>query len=117
MNVADFLAKIPSEVQRRSYIRRLEILEQTPSLVKARLIISPDLFIQVYRNDRFDSTNLALIHNQRRIFDRDQLGGSWHRHTALEPEDHDRSAEGRLAVTLADFLNEVEAVLVELGLP
>lgn len=92
MNVADFAALLPQEARQRPYIRRLEILEQTSSLIKARLIISPDILVQVYRNDRFDSTNLALIHNQRRIYGRDHLGGSWHRHVTSDPAAHDRSA-------------------------
>ena len=117
MNVAYFSAQLPLEAERRPYIRRLEVLEQTSSLIKARLIISVDVFIQVYRNDRFDSTNLALVHNQRRIYGRDQLGGSWHRHTLADPELHDRSRLGRHEVLLDEFLNEVEAVLAELGLP
>ncbi|HEY1408049.1 MAG TPA: hypothetical protein VF434_03860 [Promineifilum sp.] len=117
MSVADFLARLPLEAQQRPYIRRLEILEQTSSLVKARLIISTDVFVQLYRNDRFDSTSMALIHNQRRIYGRDHLGGSWHRHRAADPEAHDRSLEGRQAVSLGEFLDEVELVLAELGLP
>lgn len=117
MNTADLLARLSQEANQRPYIRQLEILEQTASLVKARLVISPDLFVQIYRNDRFDSTNLALIHNRRRIYGRDQLGGSWHRHTLSDPEAHDKSGLGRKAVTLDDFLDEVEIVLAELGLP
>ena len=117
MNVADLLAQLPLEARRRPYIRRLVILEQTALLIKARFIISNDIFVQVYRNDRFDSTNLALVHNQRRIYGRDQLGGSWHRHALATPELHDRSTLGRRAIALNDFLNEVEAILAELGLP
>lgn len=117
MNTSDLLVQLPLEAQRRPYILRLEVLELTLSLIKARLVISTDLFVQVYRNDRFDSTNLVLIHNQKRIYGRDQLGNSWHRHAVLAPEAHDRSEEGSVAVSLADFLNEVEAVLAELGLP
>lgn len=82
MSASDFIVQLQLEAQQRPYILRLEVIELTPSLVKARLGISPDLFVQVYRNDRFDSTNLALIHNRRRIYGRDQLAGSWHRHTA-----------------------------------
>lgn len=117
MNVAALLYELSEESQRRSYILRYEILDQTTNLVKARLFISPDLFIQVYRNDRYDSTNYSLIHNQTRIFGRDQLGRVWHRHTVDEPEAHDKSADGRKAVNLATFLNEVEIILAALNLP
>ena len=117
MNASDLSTELPLEAQQRPYILRLDVLELTPSLIKARLVISPDLFVQVYRNDRYDSTNLVLIHNQRRLYGRDRLGNSWHRHDILNPEAHDRSEEGKLAVSLSEFLNEVEAVLAELGLP
>lgn len=117
MNVSDLIMQLPLEAQRRPYILRLDVLELTPSLIKARLVISLDLFVQIYRNDRFDSTNLVLIHNQRRIYGRDQLGSVWHRHTVSKPHTHDRSEPGRQAVTVAEFLNELEAVLAELGLP
>jgi hypothetical protein len=117
VNASELLTQLPLEAQRRPYILRLEILELTSSLIKARLIISPDLFVQVYHNDQFDSTNLVLIHNQRRIYGRDQLGGVWHRHTLSEPDAHDKSKPGQQAVTIDEFLNEVEPILADLGLP
>lgn len=101
----------------RPYFRRLDILERGRSLIKARLIISTDLFVQVYRNERYDSTNLVLIYNGQRLYGRDQLGGSWHRHSADTPADHDRSTEGRRPISLHEFLDEVEAVLNERNLP
>ena len=105
------------ETGARPYFLRLDILEQTVSLLKARLIVTPQLFVQVYRNDRFDTTNLALIHDGHRIYARDQLGGRWHRHPAVAPELHDRSAEGRRAVDLPEFLDEVEEILAARDLP
>lgn len=117
MNASDLLIQLPLETQRRPYILRLDVLELTPSLIKARLVISADLFVQVYRNDRYDSTNFVLIHNHRRIYGRDQLGSVWHRHTVAKPDAHDKSQPGRQVVTVEEFLNEVEAILAELGLP
>ena len=101
----------------RPYIRRLEIIERSRSMIKARLIIGGDLFIQVYHNDRYNSTNLVLIYNGQRHYGRDQLGGAWHRHPVDLPQNHDRSPEGKRATNLHDFLNEVEAILAEHGLP
>ena len=46
MNVVDFLVSLRQEVTRRAWIRRLDLLEQTPSLLKARLYIAPELVIQ-----------------------------------------------------------------------
>jgi hypothetical protein len=117
MTVADLLTALQTEATHRAYVRRLDLLELTPSLIKARLHVTDELFVQVYRNDRFDTTSLALIQNGQRLYGRDQLGGVWHRHAADAPDLHDTSPLGQRAVTLPEFLNEVENVLADLGLP
>ena len=117
MNIADLFAALLDESKSRAYFSRLEVLDQTATLFKARLYISPELFVQVYRNDRFDTTNLVLIHNGQRVYARDQLGGMWHRHITTEPDLHDTGAEGNRAVNLPEFLDEVETVLASMGLP
>lgn len=117
MNVAQLLSALRLETKRRAYIRRLDVLDLSQNLIKVRLYLSPSLFVQVYRNAHFDTTNLVLIHNEQRIYARDQVNGIWHRHTATDPHKHDTSAEGRRQVNLSEFLDEVEAVLAAMGLP
>ncbi len=117
MNAADLPATLGTELKRRKYFIRMDVLEQTISLVKIRLYISPDLFVQVYRNDRYETTNFALIHNGQRLYGRDELDGRWHRHTYDKPEEHDKSKEGKRPVEMSEFLNEVEQVLAALDLP
>lgn len=117
MNVTELIAALQAELKRRKYFVCMEVLEQTLSLIKVRLYISPDLFIQIYRNDRFNTTSLALIHNGERVFARDELDGHWHRHTHNTPEEHDISLEGSKTVKLGGFLDEVEIVLAALDLP
>lgn len=117
MRVAFWLDALHREAGSRAYITRFDILDQSRTMLKARLYISPDLFVQVYRNDRFDTTNLVLLYGGRRIYARDQLGGRWHRHTTATPHIHDTSAEERRSVQLAEFLDEVEAILAAMGLP
>ena len=117
MNTVALFTALLKEKAKRSYFIQLDVLEQTTSLVKARLYISPNLFVQVYRNDQFDTTNLVLVHNNQRLYGRDQLDGIWHRHTANAPDEHDYSKAGRKIVTLAEFLDEVETVLAERDLP
>lgn len=63
MNAAETLAALRAESRRRKYFVRLEIFEQTASLIKVRLYISADLFVQIYRNDNYETVNLALIRN------------------------------------------------------
>jgi len=117
MKVADLLAELQRQVSQRPYFSRLEVLDQSATLLKARLFISADLFVQIYRNNRFDTTNLVLIHNGQRLYARDQLSGRWHRHVAIDPDRHDTSPEGSRSASLNDFLNEAETLLAELGLP
>ena len=95
----------------------METLDQTASLVKIRLYITPDLFVQIYRNDRSQTTNLVLIHNNQRLYARDELDGHWHHHTHTAPEEHDMSREGKRPVEISEFLDEVESVLAALDLP
>lgn len=117
MNVVQLAASLHDEAMRRGYVRRVEVLDQSASLIKARLHIAPDLFIQIYRNDRFDTTNFVLIHNAQRLYGRDQVCGTWHRHPVAQPAAHDDSPEGRCAIDLPEFLDEVESTLAALGLP
>jgi hypothetical protein len=117
MSVADLVTALRQEAENRAYVTRVDVLDQTANVVKARLYISSALFVQVYRNDRFNTTNLALIHNGQRIYARDQLGGAWHRHTIVAPQVHDTSTEGCRPVNLSEFLDEVEAVLAAMDLP
>ena len=117
MNVPDLFTSLNDQANKRVYFSRLDVLEQSVNLIKARLYISPELFVQVYRNDRFDTTNFALIFNGMRIYARDQFSGIWHRHTQVEPELHDTGENGRKSITLAEFLDEIEIILGEMNLP
>ena len=117
MRAADLPATVEEELKRRKYFSRMDVLDQTLSLVKIRLYITPDLFVQIYRNDKYQTTNLVLIHNNGRLYARDELDGYWHRHTHLAPEEHDTSTEGQRLVEIGEFLDEVENVLASLDLP
>ena len=117
MTVERWLDVLREEAEHRAYVVRLDLLDHTRNILKARLVVSSDLFVQVYRNDRFDTTNLVLLYGGRRLYARDQLGGRWHRHTAVTPHIHDISSEGSRPVELPEFLDEVEVVLAEMGLP
>ena len=117
MKAAQLLLALRRETRNRAYVRRLEMLDESQTMLKVRLHISTDLFVQVYRNDHFETTNLALIYNGQRLYARDQLDGAWHRHTAAAPHLHDASAEGRRPAELSEFLDEVENVLTAMGLP
>jgi hypothetical protein len=117
MNVSDLAFTLQRELQRRKYFIDLEILEQTRSVIKARLSVSSGLFVQIYRNDSCQTTSLALIHNGNRLFARDEVDGRWHRPLPTAPNEHDFSAEGQKPTSLSDFLDEVEKIMAEMDLP
>ncbi len=117
MNVSDLLGELQRAIDERAYFIGFDLLDQSERILKARMYISPNLFVQVYRNDQFDTSNFALIHNGRRLYGRDQVTGHWHRHKSEQPELHDTSFEGQRAVNLPEFLNEVESILVVMNLP
>lgn len=114
--VERLLVAIERLAEERAYIARTELLEVGRLMLKARLYFEPGLFVQVYRNDKFYTTSFALIHGERRIYGRDELGGVWHRHTVSDPDLHDVCTEGRRAVTLDEFMDEMEQVVMELDL-
>ena len=108
--------ELASAKQTRTAITRLELLESSENILKARLYFAADLFVQVYCNDRFGTINYALIQGDRRLYARDRLDGQWHRHSVNEPALHDKSEEGQRPVALNEFLDEVETLLIELDL-
>jgi len=81
-----------------------------------RLIIKKDLFVQVNQNVDASITNFALIQGIERIFGRDEYHGNWHRHPVDKPGFHNSSTDGRQAITLIEFLEEVDEVLRTKGL-
>jgi len=93
--VSSLLAELDEVCESRGYIARVEILDLGKMMLKARLYLDPGLFVQIYRNDRFNTTNFVLIQAGRRIFARDELDGVWHRHPVADPDFHNMSAEGR----------------------
>jgi hypothetical protein len=116
VNVQEIVAQAQAVRYIRSHPVELDILILTKQVVKLRLHLSARLFIQVYRNDRYDTTNFALIFNGQRLYARDALAGKWHRHPLTDPSQHDKTAEGQRPVTFEEFLNEVGAILAEQGL-
>ena len=58
--------------------RKLDILDITSSVLKARLIIKADIYIQIYENVRKPKCSYTLIVGNNRFYGRDIQEGSWH---------------------------------------
>jgi hypothetical protein len=98
------------------YYRPVVFMVRTAHVLKARLYISSDVFVQIYRNDAHNSTSFVLISAGQRIYARDQVRGIWHRHPRHDPHFHNHSSAGVTPVTLAEFLLEADEILKSMGI-
>ncbi len=57
--------------------QRLDIIDITVSILKARLIIKPDLYIQIYANVRKAKCSYILIVGNHRFYGRDMIDNEW----------------------------------------
>ena len=99
-----------------AFVQRVATIDKTDFTIKLRLSVDAECFVQVYVNTSKQLTSYTLVLNRSRIFGRDCEGGQWHRHPAGAPDMHDFSPEGQRAVSLDEFLREVQQILQEQGL-
>lgn len=114
MLLKDFINKVNENSLSRRFIRRVETLNRSLHTVKMRLEIKPNLCVDVYYNDQKNRMSFALILNEERIYARNNMGSKgWHMHPLNKPKTHDFSKDGKKKVTISEFLNEVEDILVK----
>jgi hypothetical protein len=116
MTIDDFERQVYHIAARFSFIKIITTVDKTTNTVKLRLHIAPDCFVQVYTNTHKGLSAYVLVLNRSRAYGRDCDGGTWHRHPYDHPDDHDCSPEGAKAVTLDEFLAEVQDILSKEGL-
>jgi len=114
MSVEEFLITLEEAAQR--YALDVQILARTHNSVKTRIDINESLAIQCYYNQRSQTTNFVLVGWPRRLYGRDSVGGTWHRHTFEDPDAHDCSHDGAMPVGPEQFLDEVFEILIREGL-
>ena len=110
------LLKELHEIAQRPSILRLSISDLRESFIKARLYFMEELFVQVYRNEIYDSTSFVLILENQRIYARDKFRGKWHRHPTENPTQHNFSPNGIGEVTLSEFMDETEEIIANMEL-
>jgi len=80
------------------------VVERRIYLLKARIALGETTFVDIFYNPKNDRTDLALIHNNRRIFGYDNLAG-WHRHPAEDPTSHIPCDEPSIDQVLQEMKN------------
>ena len=88
MDVATFLSSLLEALADRSFVRSVDLHTEVV-VVKGRVLLEDDRFLQVYFNERTGTTAFALIENDQRIWDvdYDDLRG-WHVHPIGQPNQH-----------------------------
>jgi len=96
-----------------SRIKELKIIDKTRSILKARLFFSEDIFIQIYVNIRKPKRSYTLVINDKRIFGKDYVFGTWHTHPFEDPLMYYGSEESRKSITIEEFIEEATFILSE----
>lgn len=100
-------------IAKDSRITELKIIEKTKSVLKARLFVSEDIFIQIYVNLKRPKRSYALVINDSRVFGKDYLFEEWHPHPFESPGRHDVSGKAKQPVAIEDFVEEALFILSE----
>jgi len=88
MDVDTFLSSLLEALSDRTFVEAVD-LHTEAVIVKGRVILEDDRFLQVYFNEDTGTTAFALIEDEQRIWgaDYDALRG-WHVHPIGRPDDH-----------------------------
>ncbi|RMD58357.1 hypothetical protein D6833_12970 [Candidatus Parcubacteria bacterium] len=113
MTIDDLIIEAAASKDRFWFVQTVRIVERTDFTVTIRFLISADLFVQVFFSQRSGRFNLALVGTTGRLYGRDREHGSWHLHPFGRPEQHQPTPEGMSAQPVAQFLSEVEEILLE----
>jgi len=81
MNLEEFIGALQTASQK--YALDVQIIARTNNSIKARLEINESIAVQCYYNQKSKTTNFVMIGWSRRLYGRDSVGGTWHRHPFL----------------------------------
>lgn len=87
-----------------------EVVDRTELTLKVKILITEELYVQLYTNSEKGKLNLALVHGGQRIYGEDSEGGIRHIHPFESPESHTETFVGP---SLEDFLAKVQRHLEE----
>ena len=104
------------QISKTPLFQKLDILDITSSVLKARLMIRADIYIQIYENVRRPKCSYTLIVGNNRFYGRDMRVDSWHRHSVDNPEIHDDSEDASTSISVLDFVEEVKEILIQKNL-
>jgi hypothetical protein len=104
MNAFDFSKHAINVCAKYNFIQGIEIQLLDEPVVKIKVAINDDTFINIFYNAETVKYSFALIKNNERIFGADNTK-SWHMHPFENPDSHVESS----VVSLSDFLEILES--------
>lgn len=111
MNIDSVEQEILINSSRFSFIKRVQIIDKNEEAIKVRLLIDEYFFIQIYINIATETHNFVLVLNNQRLYGRDSQDYKWHRHPYEDPNSHDFTEEGSKAISVREFLEEVQEII------
>ena len=104
--IAELLSDIFSQLARVKP-KSIEAFIEGP-ILRYKLIITEETFIQIYFNEETGTTAFALVSHGKRIFgiDYDTIRG-WHKHPPKDPDKHITHRQTRLS----EFLDEALKII------
>ena len=107
-SVDAFQAKVQALAEQHFPTSKPELQEASPLRLKMRILLSSDLFIDIFYGVSKKRIDFVLIKATERIFGIDNLNG-WHRHPFGGVKQHEAIEEP----TLEKIFSEIKSVTVE----
>lgn len=103
MDISQFLVLLLEELSRLDFVEKVDIQTEV-FILKGRVILNKNRFLQVYFNEVTETIAFALIENDLRIWgiDFDKIRG-WHLHPLKNPECHINTEKRTIKEIIKDF--------------
>lgn len=98
------------------FVQDVHITGETANTVTIHLVISAELIVQVFFSARSQRFSMALVGPGGRLYGRDRQFGQWHTHPFDNPTVHVPDREKPASQPVAQFLAEVEQILLSSNL-
>ena len=109
-SVNAFQAKVQDLAAQHFPTSEPELQEANPFRLKMRIVLSSDLFIDIFYGKSKERIAFALIKETERVFGIDNLNG-WHRHPSGGVKQHEIIEEP----TLEEIFSEIKSVTAKQG--
>ena len=109
LNAIEFARSVQNACHESAHVLSYNVQILDDTVVKIRVVISGEAFVEVFYNADSGKCSYALIQQNRRIFGADNAFIGWHLHPFGNPEQHDVCTE----ISFEEFLRMVEETFLQ----